>query len=37
MSFNRITYDDGAYNQQLNQSVSVGNYLLGTPNNLDEN
>jgi hypothetical protein len=37
MSFNRIKYDDGAYNQQLNQSVSVGNYSLGTPNNLDEN
>ena len=37
MSFNRIGYDDGAYKQNLNQSVSVGNYLLTTPNNLDEN
>ena len=30
MSFNRAAYDDGAYRQQLNQSVGVGNYLLGT-------
>lgn len=37
MSFNRISYDDGAYQQQLNQSVGTGNYLLETPNNLDEN
>ena len=37
MSFNRATYDDGAYKQQLYQSVGVGNYLLGTPNNLDKN
>lgn len=37
MSFNRSAYDDGAYRQQLNQSVGVGNYMVGTPNNLDPN
>jgi hypothetical protein len=37
MSFNRIKYDDGAYKQLLNESIGPSTYLLGTPNNLDEN
>ena len=37
MSFNRINYDDGAYKQLLNQSIGPSTYLLGKPNNLDEN
>lgn len=37
MSFNRISYDNGTYKQNLNQSVGGAQYMLGTPNNLDEN
>lgn len=31
MSFNRLNYDNGAYKQDLNQSVGPGYYQLGTP------
>jgi hypothetical protein len=31
MSFNRLNYDSGAYEQTIEQSVQPGNYNLGTP------
>ena len=33
MSFNKLSYDTCAYNTSLKESVSVGNYMLNTPNN----
>lgn len=32
MSFNKAYYDEGAYKQQLNESVGPGVYMLGKPN-----
>ena len=37
MSFNRPSYDEGAYKKSLEQSTGPMNYHLGTPSNGDDN
>ena len=37
MSFNRPSYDEGAYKKWIEQSTAPMNYHLGTPSNGDEN